>query len=216
MSFAGWALRRLGSMHGRAVHGRRVQALAAHFAELIPHGHSVLDVGCGDGAIDRLLLERRQDLHIAGVEALVRPTTQIPVTSFDGTQLPFGDKSWDTVMFCDVLHHTDDPVGLLREAARVARHSVIIKDHLAEGASARWLLRFMDFVGNAPHGVRQPHNYFNRAQWTRAYRHAGLLPAETKTRLVLYPAWADPIFGQSLHFISRCDVIDGLPGDENH
>jgi hypothetical protein len=84
--------------------------------------------------------------------------------------LPFHSKSWDTVMFCDVLHHADDAIGMLREAARVARHSVIIKDHLAEGVLARPVLRLMDFVGNAPHGVTLPYNYFERAQWASAYR----------------------------------------------
>lgn len=206
MSLAQWALRRLGTIHGRAVHSRRVHALASQFAELIPVRHSVLDVGCGDGLIDQLLLERRPDLHVAGVETFVRPGAPIPVTPFDGTRLPFGDKSWDTVMFCDVLHHAEDPVGILREAARVARHSVIIKDHVAEGAFARPLLRLMDFVGNAPHGVTLPYNYFDRAQWASAYQSSDLLPAETRTGLALYPAWADPIFGRSLHFISRCDI----------
>jgi SAM-dependent methyltransferase len=209
MALAQWALRQLGSIHGRAVHSRRVRALASQFAELIPVRHSVLDVGCGDGLIDEVLLERRPDLHVAGVDTLVRPSARIPVTPFDGKRLPFGDKSWDTVMFCDVLHHTEDPVAMLRQAARVARHCVMIKDHLAEGAFARPLLRLMDFVGNAPHGVTLPYNYFDRAQWENAYQSSNLFPSETRTRLALYPAWADPIFGRSLHFISRCDIIPG-------
>jgi hypothetical protein len=72
-------------------------------------------------------------------------------------------------MFCDVLHHAEDAIGMLREAARVARHGVIIKDHLAEGVLARPALRLMDFVGNAPRGVTLPYNYFDRAQWANAY-----------------------------------------------
>ena len=194
------------------MHSRRVEALAAQFAELIPAGHRVLDVGCGDGLIDQLLLERRPGLQIAGVETLVGPGARIPVTPFDGTRLPLDSKSWDTVMFCVVLHHADDAIGMLREAARVARHSVIIKDHFAEGVLARPVLRLMDFVGNAPHGVTLPYNYFDRGQWASAYQAAGLVPVVTRTRLALYPAWADPLFGRSLHFVSRCDIVPSPSG----
>jgi SAM-dependent methyltransferase len=75
-----------------------------------------------------------------------------PVAPFDGRRLPFTDRSWDTVLFCDILHHTERPVELLREAVRVARHSILIKDHSVEGWLAR-PLRFMDVVGNFPHGL---------------------------------------------------------------
>ena len=206
MSLGGWSRQSLGSIHARAVHSRRVRTLAAHFADLIPHGHSVLDVGCGDGLIDRLLFERRPDLHIEGVDVLVRADSQIPVTWFDGRELAFPDASWDTVLLCDVLHHAEDPIRMLREVRRVARHSVVIKDHLVTGILARPTLRLMDFVGNAPHGVALPFNYFDRDQWNMAYQSADLVPIETRARLDLYPAWADPIFGRSLHFIARCEL----------
>ena len=55
-------------------------------------------------------------------------------------------------MFVDVLHHTDDPMVLLREAGRVASGFVLIKDHTQNGILAGRRLRFMDWVGNARHG----------------------------------------------------------------
>ena len=201
-----WARRSLGSAHGKVVHSRRVRVLADHFAGMLPPAHSVLDVGSGDGLIDALVLEQRPDLQISGVDVLVRPTARIPVTPFDGERLPYSDRSWDSVLFCDVLHHTSQPVTLLREAARVARHRVIIKDHLVKGAFARTTLRLMDFVGNAPHGVALPYNYLTPDEWDRAYRSSGLTPQDVRADLRLYPAWADVVFGRSLHFIASCTI----------
>jgi ubiquinone/menaquinone biosynthesis C-methylase UbiE len=201
-----WFLRRVGSLHGDLVYSRRTRVLASFLAELIPQGHTVLDVGCGDGLIDALVTRQRPDLQISGVDVLVRPTTHIPVTAFDGTRLPFPDRSSDSVLICDVLHHADHPVGLLQECARVARHSVVIKDHTVKGFLARPTLRFMDFVGNAPQGVALPYNYLTIAEWEAAFRECGLVPRTVRTDLGLYPPVADAIFGRSLHFVGRYEV----------
>jgi len=196
-----WHLRGLGTAHARLVHSRRVQVLSDHFAEMIPQDNSVLDVGCGDGLIDWLVLKRRPDLRIHGVDVLVRPDTRIPVAPFDGSRLPFENSSWDTVVFCDVLHHTPDPAAMLAEGARVARRHIVIKDHSVEGFLARPTLRFMDFVGNAPHGVVLPYNYLAPAQWQNAFRSCGMTMIAERRNLRLYPKYADLIFGRRLHFI---------------
>jgi SAM-dependent methyltransferase len=203
----GWPLGALGKWHGHVVHSHRVRTLAGRFADLAPRNHSVLDVGCGDGLIDALVLERRGDLTIRGVEVLVRQSAQIEVTPYDGRQLPFPDQSFDSVMFCDVLHHTDAPVAMLKEAVRVARQCILIKDHVVQGWLARPTLRFMDFVGNAPHGIILPYNYLTTGQWDEAFRECQLTPRAVDRRLRLYPPWADILFGRSLHFIGVYDIV---------
>jgi ubiquinone/menaquinone biosynthesis C-methylase UbiE len=50
-------------------------------------------------------------------------------------------------MFVYVLHHTNDPEVLLREAQRVALKAVVLKDHTRNGLLAYTTLRFMDWVG---------------------------------------------------------------------
>jgi SAM-dependent methyltransferase len=195
-----WARRSVGSVHGKLVHSRRVRVLARHFSELIPHGHSVLDVGCGDGLIDALILKNRPDLTISGVDVLRRANTHIPVTLFDGKSLPFADQSRDTVLFCDVLHHTDTPVDLLKEAVRVARHSLVIKDHTVQGFLASPTLRLMDYLGNAPHGIVLPYNYLSPRQWVEAWQACSLVPGEVRRDLKIYPPLADAFFGRTLHF----------------
>lgn len=59
-------------IHGNYVFGRRVQVLSEILANLLPEQASVLDVGCGDGSIDALILSRRSDVSIRGVDVLPR------------------------------------------------------------------------------------------------------------------------------------------------
>lgn len=193
-------------VHGRYVHNRRVRVLCDHLAAVLPQGARVLDVGCGDGLVARRIAERRPDVEVHGIDVLVREHTHIPVEPFDGDRIPFPDRSWDVVMFVDVLHHTDDPMLLLREAARTAGRAVVIKDHLCEGPLDRRLLRFMDHVGNARHGVTLPFNYWRRHDWERAFAELGMSIGSWRQHLGLYPQPASLLFDGSLHFIARLDV----------
>jgi SAM-dependent methyltransferase len=196
----------LDHIHGSFVYGRRVRVLARELAALLPEGARVLDVGCGDGLIARLILDQRPDLDLSGLDVLVRPKTRIAVAGFDGRHLPLGDRAVDVVMFVDVLHHTDDPAALLAEAARVARHSIVLKDHLSDGLLAAPVLRFMDWVANDRYGVRLPYNYWPRRRWEESFAALGLRAGAWKARLGLYPRPASWLFDGSLHFIARLDV----------
>lgn len=193
----------IGKLHGRWVFDRRVNRLSGHLHELLKDQASVLDVGCGDGSIDLLLMRRQPELSIQGIDVLQRPHPHIPVSLYDGHRIPFADDHFDCVMFVDVLHHTDDIPGLLKEASRVARRFVVIKDHLQESALDHQTLRFMDWIGNAPHGVSLPYRYLSRAEWTRAFAEAGLEVDRWDGRLGLYPPPASWLFDRNLHFTAR-------------
>ena len=121
---------------------------------------------------------------------------------FDGVRIPNADSSFDVVMFVDVLHHTDDPLLLLQEAQRVGK-VILVKDHFRKGFLAGPTLRFMDWVGNAHHGVVLPYNYWSETQWDDAIRMVGLKQLDKIVSLGLYPSPASWIFERRLHFISR-------------
>jgi SAM-dependent methyltransferase len=196
------AMSLVGRMHGRAVLTRRVRVLSQQIAGLLPRNARVLDIGSGDGSIAALVQQARDDVLVTGIDVLVRPNTRIPVERFDGVTVPYDDRSFDAVMFVDVLHHADDPARLLAEGARVGAN-VVVKDHLANGAFARSTLRAMDWVGNASHGVSLPYNYLSTAQWQRVFKEQGLTVDTEITRLGLYPRPAAWMFERRLHALWR-------------
>jgi hypothetical protein len=152
------------------------------------------------------LLEARPDLRISGIDVLVSPIARIPVTRFDGTTIPFPDRSFDIVTFIDVLHHTIDPMALLAEGRRVARRAIVIKDHCRDGLFANTTLRFMDWLGNARHGIALPYNYLPESEWRVGFRELALDIASWTGELHLYPWPFSTVFDRKLHFIARLDI----------
>lgn len=199
MSLVGW-------LHDRFVYGRRVHTLAGRLAALFPEGSRVLDVGCGDGLLASQIRRRKPTLEVVGIDTVVRRRTHIGVAPYNGVRIPYDDGSFDAVMLVDVLHHTSDPMLHLREAKRVARETVVIKDHIRDGLLAGPTLRMMDWVGNARHGVALPFNFWPLGRWLDAFGELGLTIDTMDRRLKLYPVYADWVFGRSLHFIAKLAI----------
>lgn len=189
-------------IHNQLVFKRRIRVLAEELAARLPRGARVLDIGCGSGHLAAAIMAQRPDVRIDGVDVLVRPDTAITVSEYDGKTIPFGDGAYDFAMLVDVLHHTDDPAAVLAEASRVAAQGVLVKDHYQDGPVAGLILRFMDFVGNASHGVRLPYNYLARHQWQAIWQRLGLMPRQQGEDLGIYPMPFDLVFGRGLHFVT--------------
>jgi len=203
-----WPLTWISRWHHAFVFERRTRVLAELLAAQIPQGASVLDVGCGDGTVASRIAELRPDISIRGVEYLVRPECKIECRSFDGLTLPYPDRSFDLCMFVDVLHHTQDPAILLRDAVRVTRGFVLLKDHLDENILDDITLRFMDWVGNRPHGVVLTYNYQSRKQWAANFSQCGLKEESWKGDVPLYPWPFSLVVGRGLHFITLLKKIN--------
>ena len=198
------------NIHSQLIYNRRIHQLHKHLNSMIsPSTHSVLDVGCGDGLLTSMLSQSLPHISFQGVDVLPRPRSHINVKIFDGYTLPYGDNTFDTVMFVDVLHHTTHPERLLREASRVARRHVIIKDHVTTGSIDNQILSFMDWVGNSCHRVALPYNYKNKPEWQQMTAASNLAPADSIHQLKLYPAPFTYLFDRELHFIGKYHVING-------
>jgi 2-polyprenyl-3-methyl-5-hydroxy-6-metoxy-1,4-benzoquinol methylase len=197
-------------IHSSYVHNRRTEVLAGWMARLAPQGARILDIGCGDGLLASRLMTMRPDLQVEGIDVLARPGTHIPVQAFDGKTIPFADGSFDAAMFVDVLHHTDDAAALMREAMRVAKHKLMIKDHTLNGFLAGPTLRFMDRVSNTRHGVRLPFNYWPKQRWFDSFKAMPLQIEQWHPYLGLYPFPANLIFERSLHFVALCGRANAI------
>jgi SAM-dependent methyltransferase len=197
----------VGKVHGKFVYGRRKAVLVQQLSVMLPAAATLLDVGCGDGTIGKLVGQSAPGMTVEGAEFIPRADCAIPCLGFDGEHLPFADESFDGCMFVDVLHHSRNALAILRDASRVSRKFILIKDHLAESSFDHATLRFMDWVGNRPHGVELPYNYFSNEQWQELFHGAGLREVRVERRIPLYPFPFSAVFGRSLHFIALLEKI---------
>lgn len=93
-------------------------------------GESVLMIGCGSGKYLQFARDARR--KVAGVEIsqslAARAHARIGgcVAVADARNLPFPDRSFDTVTLWDVLEHLPEDSRALEEALRVARRNVLL------------------------------------------------------------------------------------------
>jgi|SRR3989338_4774563 len=84
----------------------------------------VLDVGCGDTLVAKYTGHR----DIIGIDIKKPKVEFIPFGIFDGEKIPFGDKTFDTVISTFVIHHAKHPSILLSELVRVGKRLIILED----------------------------------------------------------------------------------------
>jgi len=144
------------------LHGHHASVLASHGARtaadsaayLLPHlrdGLRVLDVGCGPGTITMDLAEAVGPSGVVvGIENVEGPLVEArrnraargdERTQFqraDVMALPYAAASFDVVHAHQVLQHLPDPVGALREMARVTRPGGLVAVRDVDYASMVW------------------------------------------------------------------------------
>jgi SAM-dependent methyltransferase len=189
--------RLLVDIHQKASHHTRLHILANKISTLLLQSQGntnlkCLDVGCGDMVLAELIQEALPKTSWKCIDIHPLPTSLDKdekwkkYSQFDGHSIPFNDKEFDFVFFCDVLHHTEENLlALLKEAARVA-HFVVVKDHFEYGLFSRSILQLMDIVGNWGYGVSIPKAYFNLRSFEKFSQNADLRIKEMNIGLHLY------------------------------
>ncbi|NNL99247.1 MAG: methyltransferase domain-containing protein [Gammaproteobacteria bacterium] len=128
----------------RGVSGRKKGTVfLAKLEEYLEPGASVLDVGCGTGAI---LRDARARFDCSGVEIsefLADRTRELGVTVYTGDicEIDFGDARFDAITMVSLLEHLDDPVGVLRKCHALLKDGgvLLLKTVNHEGINRRVL-----------------------------------------------------------------------------
>lgn len=95
-------------------------------------GASLLDVGCGDGSITRLIAESNPNIKVVGMDVerhdhwKFHKLKNLSFVTGSIFKLPYGKDEFDTVIIKDVLHHLPKPEVAVKNLENVARRQVII------------------------------------------------------------------------------------------
>ncbi|MEJ7732584.1 MAG: class I SAM-dependent methyltransferase [Polyangiaceae bacterium] len=168
-------VRALLDLHHRRVRLPRAARVATALAAQIGRAEAVLDVGCDDGRVLAEVAARVGARRVVGVDVQVNPAARergVEVVPFDGeVLLPRPELRRRAAG--RRAPPLPAPEVVLREALRVARRVVAVKDHFELGPLSHLLLEVMDRVGNAAHHVAVRATYFTPGDFSRLVERAG-------------------------------------------
>jgi SAM-dependent methyltransferase len=136
--------------HDSVLRSHRWRTAENSAAHLLPHlrpGQALLDVGCGPGTITVDLAARVAPGPTIGIDeapAAIEAASALdagPTVRFalgDVMALDAADGSFDVVHAHQVLQHLPDPVGALREMARVCRPGGLVAARDSDYAAMTW------------------------------------------------------------------------------
>jgi ubiquinone/menaquinone biosynthesis C-methylase UbiE len=120
-------------MLGAVDKSRNIKRMTADIARPVP---SILEVGCGTGAVLRELAASGFASNLTGIdigatrskdEQTIIGSTLIHIHGYDGVRIPYEDATFDLVYATHVLEHVLDERGFLSELRRVSRQYVYVE-----------------------------------------------------------------------------------------
>lgn len=142
-------------------------------------GESLLDVGCGTGVLLEAISASVPDAKLAGVDpspemlelARNRLGEGVLLKQSHAESLPFADQAFDVVVSTNAFHYFRDPVGALKEMARVLRPNGLLAitdwcdDYVACWLCDLWL-RVFDRAHFRTYGRKQCRDLVEQAGFT--------------------------------------------------
>jgi len=138
--------------------------------DFLPANENILDIGAGSGSVTLALRKSGRDVTPVDVKNWSL-TEAVTPDIYDGVHLPYASAEFHTALLLTVLHHTQDPEEVLREAGRVADYVVIIED-VYSGPIHRWCTLAADSLLNLEFRGH-PHSNRSHLEWCAIFQKMG-------------------------------------------
>jgi methionine biosynthesis protein MetW len=132
-------------------------------AEMVERGSKVLDVGCGDGELLRLLAETRDvdgrgiEISREGVNECVSKGLAVIQGDADTDLADYPDDAFDYVILSQTLQATRQPRVVLEHMLRIGRRAVVSFPNFGH-----WQVRMqLLFAGHMPQTDILPYNWYD-------------------------------------------------------
>jgi len=176
--------------------GARVDHLLV--AEMVDRGSRVLDVGCGDGELLKLLEKRGVDgrgieLSREGVNECVAKGLAVIQGDADTDLIDYPDDTFDYVILSQTLQATRKPRVVLEHMLRIGRHAVISFPNFGH-----WKIRLeIMFGGRMPVTDNLPDSWYETPNihfcTIKDFRHLCDLVGAKMEKAVALNAWGSPL-----------------------
>jgi SAM-dependent methyltransferase len=164
------------------IYERAAEKMCSQMEGFIKNGEKVLDLGCGSGILAKTLKEKF-NVKILGLDIKDRRIFKIPFQIYDGERIPFPDDFFNSVLISFVLHHTKDPISILKEAKRVAKRIIIFED-LPEGFFGK-IYCFLHWISwNLFFEKSSKFNFHREKDWEEIFKNLGLKIISKKDFLI--------------------------------
>lgn len=117
--------------HGGFYHSRNPLVSWIHWERLktikslVPEGGSILDVGCGDGFLFKVIQNRNNvfgaEISAERLKRARKDAGWVEYVRANGSRLPYKSESFDAVVCSEVLEHVYEPENVVKEMTRVCK-----------------------------------------------------------------------------------------------
>ena len=162
----------------------KAQEKVSRIMPAIPPDEETLYLGCGGGAVCKIMADKGYRLHPVDVKDKSKFREVIP-TLYDGQSLPYVNQFFDHCLILGVLNNCIDPLQVLREAQRVTDKQLIIIENVYTNQRRKRLMQFADSLLSWEFRDH-PRNHKKEEDWEEIFKKFGMQIIEKKRYKVMY------------------------------
>ena len=172
----------------------RAQKIINSIENILVKNCSIIDIGAGACNVCEILLSENHKVIPLDIKDLSFTDSVKPII-YDGATIPFNDNEFDIALLLTVLHHTQKPEEIIKEAKRVATKIIIIEDLFTNNSDKKFIQAF-DSILNLEF-INHPHTNKNDSEWREIFKEFGLRIIDAK--------YGRSFFGikQAIYFVGK-------------